>query len=231
MSFGPECHHVRFNGQRCGSPALRGKVYCYYHARVRTAQHSNIVVPEFDSHESAAYAGRTLLQLMLNRKITVGEYRASVYGMRHISNAIANFDTEPKNTVTEVSRHVAHEIGFAGPDADPEEQPETSLAQAPPTEQPVGQSLSPEAPRSETPQLSEALNDPFIPDYEARETKHLHDRRPDLWIHVSARTRVPLRLPIDTYRRIIATDEPYPGRTPVALRDYLDHEYRKRHAD
>jgi len=27
------CRHIRTTGQRCGVPALRGKVYCYYHHR------------------------------------------------------------------------------------------------------------------------------------------------------------------------------------------------------
>ena len=27
----PRCQHIRCNGRRCGSPALRGRPYCYYH--------------------------------------------------------------------------------------------------------------------------------------------------------------------------------------------------------
>ncbi len=30
------CRHIRTTGRRCNSPALRGQVYCYYHARSRT---------------------------------------------------------------------------------------------------------------------------------------------------------------------------------------------------
>lgn len=27
------CYHVKVNGEQCGSPALRGKCYCYFHYR------------------------------------------------------------------------------------------------------------------------------------------------------------------------------------------------------
>ena len=29
------CHHVKINGTQCGSPALRGKCYCYFHHNFR----------------------------------------------------------------------------------------------------------------------------------------------------------------------------------------------------
>jgi len=29
-----ECRHIMHNGEKCHSPALRGKPYCYYHARL-----------------------------------------------------------------------------------------------------------------------------------------------------------------------------------------------------
>ncbi|HET7751988.1 MAG TPA: hypothetical protein VFK81_21520 [Terriglobales bacterium] len=31
----PRCHHVRVNGTRCDSPALKAKAYCYFHYRSR----------------------------------------------------------------------------------------------------------------------------------------------------------------------------------------------------
>ena len=27
----PQCHFIRMDGRRCGSPALRGQRFCYYH--------------------------------------------------------------------------------------------------------------------------------------------------------------------------------------------------------
>jgi hypothetical protein len=31
------CRHIKTNGQRCQSPALRGSAYCYFHSRAHTA--------------------------------------------------------------------------------------------------------------------------------------------------------------------------------------------------
>ena len=31
----PECHHIKTSGGKCGSPALRGELYCYFHSRPR----------------------------------------------------------------------------------------------------------------------------------------------------------------------------------------------------
>lgn len=31
----PRCHHIRVDGTRCGSPALRGQSLCYYHTELQ----------------------------------------------------------------------------------------------------------------------------------------------------------------------------------------------------
>jgi hypothetical protein len=31
LQHAPRCQHIRMNGRRCGSPALRGENYCYFH--------------------------------------------------------------------------------------------------------------------------------------------------------------------------------------------------------
>jgi hypothetical protein len=31
----PRCQHTRLNGQRCGSPALRGESHCHFHNRIQ----------------------------------------------------------------------------------------------------------------------------------------------------------------------------------------------------
>ncbi len=30
-----ECRHIKLSGGKCGSPALRGKPYCYFHSRMK----------------------------------------------------------------------------------------------------------------------------------------------------------------------------------------------------
>ncbi len=43
-----ECRHVHVMGRRCGSPALSGKLYCYFHARSRTRHNA----PTLDATET-----------------------------------------------------------------------------------------------------------------------------------------------------------------------------------
>lgn len=40
----PRCHHVKVNGTRCDSPALKGNAYCYFHYRNRTSASSPLPV-------------------------------------------------------------------------------------------------------------------------------------------------------------------------------------------
>jgi hypothetical protein len=118
----PLCVYVKFNGVPCGSPALRGKVFCYHHARSRTARQSNIIIPPPDSPDAMMYTNHALLQLMFNKKITIGEYRAAVQGFR-ITATLMKMSEKYADAarVTDVSRHIATDIAFAGPDADVEE--------------------------------------------------------------------------------------------------------------
>ena len=34
----PRCQHIRFTGQRCAAPALRGQQYCHFHDEARTSR-------------------------------------------------------------------------------------------------------------------------------------------------------------------------------------------------
>jgi hypothetical protein len=38
----PRCLHIRFSGRRCGSPAMRSRPYCFFHAKQREPQPSRL---------------------------------------------------------------------------------------------------------------------------------------------------------------------------------------------
>lgn len=44
----PRCLHLRFSGRRCGSPALRGRPYCYFHAKQREPQPLRLYLSQLD---------------------------------------------------------------------------------------------------------------------------------------------------------------------------------------
>jgi hypothetical protein len=60
----PRCQHVHANGQRCGSPALRGESHCYFHDRI--ASPKMYVEPDFPFIEDA-----TSLQIVLMRVVNM----------------------------------------------------------------------------------------------------------------------------------------------------------------
>ena len=44
----PRCRHAHSSGKRCGSPALAGSAYCYFHRKVRKPETKRIMVPVLD---------------------------------------------------------------------------------------------------------------------------------------------------------------------------------------
>ena len=59
----PRCQHIRYNGQRCAAPALRGQSHCHFHARIQPrALQSQDIDPDLPFIEDA-----TSLQFVLMR--------------------------------------------------------------------------------------------------------------------------------------------------------------------
>ncbi len=47
----PQCHHIKDDGIRCGSPALRGKDLCYFHLR-QARRHPALYIPPLTNRAS-----------------------------------------------------------------------------------------------------------------------------------------------------------------------------------
>ena len=60
-----ECRHIKSNGSRCKSPALRGKPYCYFHARLHGP--INSPAPDGQTLELPLLEDRTSIQVALTR--------------------------------------------------------------------------------------------------------------------------------------------------------------------
>ena len=76
------CRHIRTNGHRCQSPALRGKVFCYYHGSINDrhralnrpwtcAEDSNMQLhfPTVDDRESIQVALSMLISALGENRI------------------------------------------------------------------------------------------------------------------------------------------------------------------
>ncbi len=62
----PQCTHTRLGGQRCGSPAMCGEQFCYFHMRVKnaTTQHLDSAIPSIMLLEDAESVQGALMQIM-----------------------------------------------------------------------------------------------------------------------------------------------------------------------
>ena len=64
------CEHIKDNGSTCGSPALKGEVFCYFHQRLRLPRHRpgdfEYKLPILDNPESILMAIQHITQAALD---------------------------------------------------------------------------------------------------------------------------------------------------------------------
>jgi mannose-6-phosphate isomerase class I len=67
-----ECRHIKTSGTRCGSPALKGKAYCYFHFRTHQQRHRTVdPYAEFVSYkfDVAVLEDRAAIQLAISEVV------------------------------------------------------------------------------------------------------------------------------------------------------------------
>ena len=116
----PTCNHVKTNGRFCGSPALAGDEYCYYHrsARERTKrqlrharQQKPLQLPLLEDRESIQIAIGDVLNAILADRIDSRKAGLLLYGLQTASsNAhklhfhLSQFDDDRLEEYTEYER-------------------------------------------------------------------------------------------------------------------------------
>ena len=82
----PRCQHVKDDGIRCGSPALRGQPFCYNHDQIHHPRHvmgdPGYQIPVLETHKSVELAIRQVLQACHDNKITDLRARTMIYGIQ-----------------------------------------------------------------------------------------------------------------------------------------------------
>ena len=79
----PECHHIKTSGGKCGSPALRGQLYCYFHS-----------APPCETRTSQPHAG---LAAYLPKEIGNLEDRGAIQlAVTKVAKAVAENRIEPR---------------------------------------------------------------------------------------------------------------------------------------
>jgi hypothetical protein len=92
----PHCHHIMPDDHRCGSPALRGQDYCYYHhpsrrPRTRTprTRYPNLhleMLPDIDSPRAIQQTLSTVLQALAANTISLYQAQTMIYALQLASN-------------------------------------------------------------------------------------------------------------------------------------------------
>ena len=134
------CQHIKIGGTQCGSPALRGETFCYYHRQYRPLKvecysdgeyaTGEIVLPEFEDATSIQFVLRQVTQMLLQKRIERKTAGLILYALQIASSNLKRMEAEkPRPTQVVVDPETAAEtpIGMtpwsaSGKGHDPEEE-------------------------------------------------------------------------------------------------------------
>lgn len=77
----PRCNHVRGNGYRCGSPALRGRPFCFFHHKIHNRPW-DAGFPPLEDAWSVQIAVMQVLDALRSGRLDVTAARTYLYGLR-----------------------------------------------------------------------------------------------------------------------------------------------------
>ena len=83
----PLCEHIKNNGIRCGTPALRGRHFCYHHDRVHrghriAANHSCRVIPPLRNPHNIRVAALNIIRDLRDGRIDLPTARVMAYALQ-----------------------------------------------------------------------------------------------------------------------------------------------------
>ena len=93
MTITPICNHIKDDGIRCGSPALRGHTLCYHHDRAyrRHRIDSNAgcnLVPVLKNHRDIRTAVTNIVRAGHDGLLTERDVHCMLYGMQIARSAL-----------------------------------------------------------------------------------------------------------------------------------------------
>jgi hypothetical protein len=91
----PRCQYVRTNGTRCGSPALRKRVFCYYHYKASCPPPISCEITPVETADGIQIAIGNVLQALENDRIDVKKAIAMLYGLQTASSNLKYTNPQP----------------------------------------------------------------------------------------------------------------------------------------
>ena len=103
----PRCCHVKANGLRCGSPALRGNVLCYFHDKWLNNA-ADDVLPPLEDGNGVQFAlmyivGRLRKEAFRDGQANIPAIKQMLYALQTASHNLrhVNFDPRLKSSTTD----------------------------------------------------------------------------------------------------------------------------------
>jgi hypothetical protein len=90
----PQCEHIRTNGTRCGSPALKKKQFCFYHNRMIQPQYLT-TLPALEDADAIQLAVWRILRGILARYIDPKDAGHLFYGLQIASHNLKQTRPQP----------------------------------------------------------------------------------------------------------------------------------------
>ena len=97
----PECRHILASGQKCHFVALKGRPFCYHHARGRTiaAQNlhldSSLILPPLEDNASILIAINQVITALSTGRIDNKSAGRYLYGIQLASQTIRRIEHQP----------------------------------------------------------------------------------------------------------------------------------------
>ena len=109
------CRHIKVNGTQCGSPALRSKIFCFYHHKDRPLPvpcysdieyaTGEIDLPFFEDAHSIQAVIRQVVQMVLQKRLERKTASLLLYALQIASSNLKRMELEkpqPEQVVTDL---------------------------------------------------------------------------------------------------------------------------------
>jgi len=140
------CRHIKISGTQCGSPALRNKIFCFYHHKDRPLPvpcfsdieyaTGEITLPFFEDAHSIQAVIRQVVQMVLQKRIERKTASLLLYALQIASSNLKRMDLEkpqPEQVVTDLEPVLDPNEAWQAPIARSGETAGETSASAPPT--------------------------------------------------------------------------------------------------
>ncbi len=109
----PRCQHIRMNGRRCGSPALRGESYCYFHNCVEdTRRDYSLPFPE--DATSLQYGVMMVIRMLISGHVEYKRCWLLLYSLQIANSNLQAFAAERAEREGVASEKMAGKPRVAG---------------------------------------------------------------------------------------------------------------------